>query len=129
MARWTRTSTAVWLGCGALALPAAAAQTAQTNPRGDPGIALAKPASFAEPLSFARPVRLQNGNDYLGATRQYPSPVLRDMDGDGLADLVLGDLNGRISVSLRRAGDGPTSFGPESPIAASDGSELAFTNW
>lgn len=120
MARWTRISTAVWLGCGALALPAAAAQTA---PHGDPGIALAKPASFAEP------VRLQSGNDYLGATRQYPSPVLRDMDGDGLADLVLGDLNGRISVSLRRAGDGPPSFGPESPITASDGSELAFTNW
>jgi hypothetical protein len=59
----------------------------------------------------------------------YPSPVLQDMNGDGRADVVLGDLWGRITVALRTAGDGPPCFGPDEPLLGRDGAALDFKNW
>ena len=105
---------ALCVGCALLA-PGASAQD--------------RPAAIPKPPTFAPPVRLACEGIFLGATRSYPSPVIHDVNGDGLGDLVLGDLDGRITVSLRRAGDVATSFGPETPMQASDGSELKFENW
>ena len=64
-----------------------------------------------------------------GIGRRYPSPVMHDVDGDGLADLVLGDLYGALTVSKRLTGEGPPRIGPELPLFASDGTELVFDNW
>jgi hypothetical protein len=78
---------------------------------------------------FAAPVMVLAGERPMGARRLYPSPVLHDMNGDGRADLVLGDLWGRVTVSTRLDGDGPARFGPEEPLLARDGAQLDFQNW
>jgi len=81
------------------------------------------------PARFGAPVRLEAGEKLMGARRLYPSPALHDLNGDGLADVVLGDLPGRITAALRVAGDGPPRFGPDEPLLAQDGEPLNFHNW
>ena len=115
MARSRRTATAALFVGSALLVPGATAQERGT--------------ATSKAPTFGTPDRLECEGVFLGATRLYPSPVIQDMNGDGLADLVLGDLFGRLTVSLRRASDATPSFGPETPITASDGSELKFNNW
>jgi hypothetical protein len=78
---------------------------------------------------FGAPVLIRAGEAPMGAKRLYPSPALQDMNGDGRADVVLGDLWGRLTVALRRAADGPAAFGPDEPLLARDGQRLDFHNW
>ncbi|HVS09675.1 MAG TPA: hypothetical protein VMS76_07345 [Planctomycetota bacterium] len=92
--------------------------------------ARASEAASAQPAAiFASPVRVMAGSKPMGVGRLYPSPVFRDMNGDGLADVVIGDLFGRITVATRIAGDGPPAWGAEVPLEAVDGKELKFSNW
>ena len=81
------------------------------------------------PVSFAAPVQLKAGEKLLGENRYFPSPTFRDMNGDGLKDIVVGDLLGRLTVALREAGSGPISFGAETKLQASDGKDITFHNW
>lgn len=90
----------------------------------DPLTAQKSPAA-----EFAAPVRLQAGKAFAGARRMYPSPALHDVNGDGYADLVVGDLPGRITVALRTPGDGSITFGPEKPLKDRRGEQLRFNNW
>lgn len=76
---------------------------------------------------FNPPVRLKAGDKYIGEKRSYPSPVLRDMNGDGHLDLVTGDLRGLLTVALRK-GEG-LEFEPESELKGADGKPLKFDNW
>ncbi len=78
---------------------------------------------------FAPPVRLKAGDKWMGEGRLFPSPVFRDMNGDGLLDVVIGDLPGRLTVALRLPGDGTPCFGPETRLQGADGKELRFHNW
>ncbi|HLQ36793.1 MAG TPA: hypothetical protein VK348_03260 [Planctomycetota bacterium] len=91
-------------------------------------VALAQGAPLPQP-TFAPPVRLQAGGKFLGENRLFPSPVFHDMDGDGLADIVVGDLFGRLTVARRLPGDGPARYGAETKLMATDGKELDFHNW
>ena len=52
-----------------------------------------------------------------------------DMNGDGLLDIVVGDLIGKMTVALREPGDGPPKFAAETKLMALDGKELDFANW
>jgi hypothetical protein len=81
------------------------------------------------PPTFAEPVRLKAGDKFLGEKRLYPSPVFHDMNGDGRADIVVGDLPGNLTVALRDAGDGPPAHAAETKLQALDGKLLDFGNW
>ena len=50
---------------------------------------------------FKAPVRLKAGDKWLGENRLYPSPAVHDLDGDGLPDIVVGDLRGIVTVATR----------------------------
>lgn len=76
--------------------------------------------------TFAPPVRVSAGEDFLGAGRMYPSPALHDVDGDGRADVVIGDLFGKVTVA-KRAKDG--TLAAEVAIERRDGEPLVFSNW
>jgi hypothetical protein len=78
---------------------------------------------------FAPPKRILADQKPMGQLRSYPSPVLEDMNGDGLSDIVIGDLPGYLTVALRLAGHGPPRFGPEKRLSGADGKDLKFNNW
>ena len=87
----------------------------------------------AEPTTsdpvFAAPVRIQAGGAMVGLARYYPSPVLHDVDGDKLADIVVGDLMGRVTFAKRIASDTGLKFAKEQPLLGRDGKQLKFSNW
>jgi hypothetical protein len=85
-------------------------------------------AQAPPPPTFAEPVRLKAGDKFLGENRLFPSPVFHDMNGDGRADIVVGDLIGKLTVALR-TGDGATAYAAETKQLALDGNELNFANW
>lgn len=78
---------------------------------------------------FAPPVRLKAGEKLVGENRYFPSPVFRDMNGDGKLDIVVGDLKGLLTIALRKPGAGPIAFEDETSLNAEDGMELKFHNW
>jgi len=80
-------------------------------------------------VRFAAPERILAGDAFLGEERLYPSPVLYDMDGDKLPDVVVGDLFGRVTVAHRSAAKSPVAFGAEKPLHDRDGKPLRFHNW
>jgi hypothetical protein len=82
----------------------------------------------AEP-KFAPPVRLKAGDKFLGFNRLFPSPAFHDVSGDGLPDLVVGDLWGHLTTALRQPGAGAPVFGAETKLLAADGQPLDFHNW
>jgi hypothetical protein len=80
-------------------------------------------------VRFAAPVRIRAGDAFLGGERLYPSPVMHDVDGDRLPDIVVGDLFGRVTVARRLAAKSPVAFGVEKPLNDRDGKPLRFHNW
>lgn len=78
---------------------------------------------------FAPPVRLLAGDAPMGEGRLYPSPALYDLDGDGVDELILGDLRGVLTVSKRRTGDGPQGWSEASALKGAGGDDLKFHNW
>ena len=50
------------------------------------------------------------------------------MDGDGLEDLVIGDLFGKVTWARQLGGDA-VRFGPEQPMLAANEKPLKFDNW
>lgn len=97
-------------------------------------------ATAQEP-TFAPPVRLKAGEQFLGnqrvedkgdrllkGDRLFPSPVLHDVDGDGLADLVIGDLQGHLTVARRLPG-ATLAFAPETSVKGADGKVFDLGNW
>ncbi|HTF89809.1 MAG TPA: hypothetical protein VK843_15455 [Planctomycetota bacterium] len=79
--------------------------------------------------TFAQPARLKAGETFLGGKRLFPSPVFHDIDGDGLQDIVVGDLKGRLTVALRKPGKGPAAYAAETNLMSVDGKEIDFHNW
>ena len=76
---------------------------------------------------FAAPVRLKAGAEFMGGKRLYPSPVFHDVNGDGQLDIVIGDLRGHLTVSLRRGA--AMDFAAETRLMSADGRLLKFHNW
>ena len=86
-------------------------------------------AALAQSTSFAPTVRLRAGDQFLGENRLFPSPVYHDLDGDGRADIVVGDLAGHLTVAAAVAGAATPTFGPEQKVHGADGDVLDFENW
>ncbi|QDU84421.1 hypothetical protein Pla163_15290 [Planctomycetes bacterium Pla163] len=84
-------------------------------------------AAFQEPTPrFAAPVELTSaGAPFTGIL--YPSPVLRDLDGDGRRELILGDLFGALWHCAPTAGSS-TAFGERGRLEA-NGEPLELNNW
>ena len=76
--------------------------------------------------AFEAPVQLMAGDRPMGSGRLYPSPAMLDVDGDKRADLVIGDLFGKLTVSRRGAGE---AWGESKPLKGADGKQLKFHNW
>jgi hypothetical protein len=93
-----------------------------------PLLLLAAAAAVAQSPQFAAPVRLKAGDKFLGENRLYPSPVYHDLDGDKIADIVVGDLPGRLTVAYGVAGKRGT-FKAEEKVLGEDGKDLDFGNW
>ena len=92
-------------------------------------LVLATTVAVAQAPTFGAPVRLQAGEKFLGEKRLYPSPVYHDVNGDGLADIVVGDLPGRLTIALRKPGSGQPAYEPETKMNDVDGKEIYFHNW
>lgn len=91
-------------------------------------LALAGVSLTAQEASFAAPVRLLAGDKFLGENRLYPSPVYHDVNGDGLADIVVGDLRGRLTVALRKP-SAAIAYEAEKPVQDELGKDIDFHNW
>lgn len=107
--------------CGFRPISAAALVAAAVAAQGD--------VVPAKATKFAAPIRLKAGDAFMGAKRHYPSPVFHDMNGDGLLDVVIGDLPGKLTVATRLAGKGAPTFAAETRIKGRDGNDLDFSNW
>lgn len=106
----------------------AAGSLAQT-PEAAPAQKPAPTATVTAAAKFAPPMRVKAGDRLLGEKRLYPSPVLQDMNGDGHADLVIGDLRGKITVALRQPGAGLPQFAVDTALKGRDSKDLDFANW
>jgi hypothetical protein len=105
------------------------------RPTALPLLVLVTATAVAQAPQFAPPVRLKAGDTFLGnkdaegkRDRLFPSPVWHDLDGDGLADLVIGDLRGHLTVAHRQAGPTP-AFAVEEKVLGADGKILDLGNW
>ncbi len=83
-------------------------------------------AVVAQVPEFAPPVQMKAGGKILGERRLFPSPVFHDLNGDGLRDVVVGDLLGKLTVANGKA---DRSFDAEEKVQAADGEILNFHNW
>ncbi len=78
---------------------------------------------------FAAPRRIKAGDEFLGEGRLYPSPAVHDVDGDGHADVLIGDLIGRVTYACRAEGKTDLMLGAEKPLKDRSGEQLRFHNW
>ncbi|MBE7491056.1 MAG: hypothetical protein HS108_04780 [Planctomycetes bacterium] len=86
---------------------------------------VALPTQTFEPPTILKANDSPIGHVLNGRERYYPSPALHDVDGDGVKDLVIGDLFGNLTW-CRGGKDG---WGEEKTLNGADGKPLKFNNW
>ena len=87
---------------------------------------LALGTALSAQVELAPPVELKAGDTPVGNQRLYPSPSFYDVNGDGLQDIVVGDLIGKVTFALRQK-DG--SFAAEQDMKDAEGKAVEFDNW
>lgn len=87
----------------------------------------------AKSSPFAEPVRLLSGGKPLNAEarQMYPSPAWYDVDGDGVTELIVGDISGKLNVYENKngTGKGDPIWGKPSALKNSEGTEIRVSNW
>jgi len=79
--------------------------------------------------AFSDPVKLTAGEADMGQGILYPSPKLHDLNGDGVAELLIGDLRGRLLFAKRLRGAGEFAWSDLEPLLTADGEPIKFDNW
>lgn len=82
-------------------------------------------AAAAGAAEFEAPVLLTQGDATFEKTI-YPTPVLQDLDDDGVRELVVGDLMGYLNVCKPGATD--VAWAAQEPVKV-DGKPLKLNNW
>ena len=78
---------------------------------------------------FRTPVQLKAGEAIMGAGILYPSPKLQDLDGDGVSEMLIGDLRGQLLFSKRQGSGDATQWTTLEPVQTADGKPIKFDNW
>lgn len=81
---------------------------------------------------FEPPVRLMVGDHPLNAEarQMYPSPAMFDVDGDGAAELIVGDIFGSLNVyENRNTGPGDPLWSPPRALESADAKPISVSNW
>ncbi len=76
---------------------------------------------------FAAPVQLTAEGEPI-ADMTYPSPTLFDLDGDGMRELVIGDIFGSVRVAEPQAEEAGLAWSACEKLQ-SDGKDLRLNNW
>ena len=65
------------------------------------------------------------------AKKQFLSPGIFDVDGDGQAELVIGDLFGDVGVyeNVNTSGTGDPAWGPRESLKGIEGEAIRTSNW
>jgi hypothetical protein len=92
-------------------------------------LAGASQAQEEAPVRFKKPVRIMAGEGHLGAEMYYPSPRVHDVNGDGVMDIVLGDLFGSVTLACGKKTDTGVMLEKAVPLKGQDGKALKFENW
>ena len=93
---------------------------------------MAAPLAAQEQTStaeFAAPKLMRTVKGTIGASRLYPSPTVQDLNGDGLLDIVVGCLFGKLTVALQEPSDEGIAFAAETALPMQGGKDLKFNNW
>ena len=104
------------------------------NPPQDKIVSIEIPAggSSARDL-FDAPVRLKVKDAFLNvaAKKRFPSPAMIDVDDDGQAELVVGELMGSVGVyeNQNTSGTGDPIWGPRTHLKTFDGKRIRTSNW
>ncbi|HQZ66758.1 MAG TPA: hypothetical protein PLY87_16815 [Planctomycetaceae bacterium] len=80
-------------------------------------------------LQFRAPVQLKAGEGMMGQGILFPSPKMQDLDGDGVAEMLVGDLRGQLLVSKRQGGGDSTQWSALESLKTADGEPIKFDNW
>lgn len=82
---------------------------------------------------FERPVRISVADAPLNAVakKRYPSPAMFDVDGDGKAELVIGDLMGNLGYyeNLNTSGIGDPVWDSREELQGISGKPIRTPNW
>lgn len=88
--------------------------------------------SFADDSTtptFHAPVQLMAGDSAMGQGILYPSPKMQDLNGDGVPEMLIGDLRGQLLVAERQGSGDSVQWSELKPLETADGKPIKFDNW
>ncbi len=79
--------------------------------------------------TFHAPVQLMAGDSAMGEGILYPSPKMQDLNGDGVPEMLIGDLRGQLLVAERQGSGDSVQWSELKPLETADGKPIKFDNW
>ena len=79
--------------------------------------------------TFRPPVQLIAGDSAMGQGILYPSPKMQDLNGDGVPEMLIGDLRGQLLVAARQGSGDSVQWSELKPLETADGKPIKFDNW
>ena len=79
--------------------------------------------------TFHAPVQLMACDSAMGEGILYPSPKMQDLNGDGVPEMLIGDLRGQLLVAERQSSGDSVQWSGLKPLETADGKPIKFDNW